>query len=199
MPPDTKWEDLVNTCAHARKDCMHLLPPCCGMASRNACCVLVSVHTAALFLCDALVLISQRASLACTLPIPPLPQPHSAWRSRVDLCAHGFMATPNLHWDWSNPKGCPFNYFCYGASVSEVELDTLSGDLTVLRTDICMDVGNSLNPAIDVGQVEGGFVQGMGWLMLEELKWRAEMLKMGESGVGCIVARCLLVCRAASC
>lgn len=89
----------------------------------------------------------------------------------MDLCAHGFMETPNLQWDWATAQGCPFNYFCYGASCSEVELDTLTGDLTVLRTDICMDVGNSLNPAIDVGQVEGGFVQGLGWLMLEELKW----------------------------
>lgn len=65
----------------------------------------------------------------------------------------------------------PFNYFCYGAALSEVEIDCLTGDMMVRRTDICMDVGESLNPAIDVGQVEGGFVQGMGWVALEELKW----------------------------
>lgn len=95
----------------------------------------------------------------------------TAWLSRIDLSAHGFMTTKNLKWDWSTPQGDPFNYFCYGASVSEVELDTLTGDMHVRRTDIVMDVGNSLNPAIDVGQVEGGFIQGLGWLMLEELKW----------------------------
>lgn len=105
----------------------------------------------------------------------------AAYFDRVDLSAHGFFATGGLDWDWTrvgpngrSPSGTPFNYFCYGASTSEVELDCLTGDLTVLRTDLIMDVGDSLNPAIDVGQIEGAFMQGMGWLMLEEVKFSDE-------------------------
>lgn len=83
--------------------------------------------------------------------------------------------TQDIFMDWDAAKDgvpqLPFNYFCYGAALSEVEIDCLTGDMMVRRTDICMDVGESLNPAIDVGQVEGAFVQGMGWVALEELKW----------------------------
>lgn len=92
----------------------------------------------------------------------------AAHQERVDLCAHGFYATPDVT---GFGGAVPFNYLCYGAAVSEVELDTLTGDFQVLRSDICMDVGKSLNPSIDIGQVEGGFVQGMGWSCLEELVW----------------------------
>eukprot|EP00873_Tetraselmis_striata_P035166 jgi/Tetstr1/455430/TSEL_042261.t1 len=93
---------------------------------------------------------------------------NAAWLDRVDLCAHGFYKTPDV----TGFGGTfPFNYFCFGSSVSEVELDTLTGDFHVLRTDIVMDVGNPINPAIDIGQVEGGFVQGLGWLCIEELVW----------------------------
>jgi xanthine dehydrogenase/oxidase len=97
----------------------------------------------------------------------------AAYFDRCDLSAHGFFATGGLDWDWARPikQGTPFNYFCYGAAATEVELDALTGDMSVRRVDICMDVGDSINPAIDVGQVEGGFVQGLGWLTLEELKW----------------------------
>lgn len=84
---------------------------------------------------------------------------NAAWLDRVDLCAHGFYKTPDV----TGFGGTfPFNYFCFGSSVSEVELDTLTGDFHVLRTDIVMDVGNPINPAIDIGQVEGGFVQVSG-------------------------------------
>ncbi|MEW5315300.1 MAG: hypothetical protein WDW38_006740 [Sanguina aurantia] len=93
---------------------------------------------------------------------------NAAHMERVDLCAHGFYKTPDVTGFGGNR---PFNYFCYGAAVSEIELDTLTGDFQILRTDIVMDVGNPINPAIDIGQVEGGFVQGMGWLCLEELQW----------------------------
>lgn len=99
----------------------------------------------------------------------------AAYLDRCDLSAHGFLATGGLDWDWARGcQGTPFNYFCYGASVAEVELDCLTGDAHVVRADLVMDVGDSLNPAVDVGQVEGGFVQGMGWLLLEELKWGDE-------------------------
>jgi xanthine dehydrogenase large subunit len=95
----------------------------------------------------------------------------AAYVERVQLWADGFYATPGLHWDPTAMKGHPFFYFCYGAAVSEVAIDTLTGESRVLRADLLYDVGRSLNPAIDIGQVEGAFVQGMGWLTMEQLLW----------------------------
>jgi xanthine dehydrogenase large subunit len=97
----------------------------------------------------------------------------SAYLNRVQLSAAGFYKTPDIHWDRGTGRGKPFYYFAYGASVSEVTIDTLTGEYTVDRADILHDVGRSLNPAIDLGQVEGGFIQGMGWLTTEELVWDA--------------------------
>ncbi|MEQ8335345.1 xanthine dehydrogenase molybdopterin binding subunit [Nisaea sp.] len=94
-----------------------------------------------------------------------------AYMARVHLSAAGFYKTPDIHWDREAGKGRPFYYFAYGAAVSEVSIDTLTGEYRVERTDILHDVGKSLNPAIDKGQVEGGFVQGVGWLTTEELWW----------------------------
>lgn len=95
-----------------------------------------------------------------------------AYFDRVDLSAHGFYATPDIT---SHPDGTmPFNYFTYGTAVTEVELDATTGDWHAVRSDIVMDVGQSLNPAIDIGQVEGAFVQGMGWSCIEELVWGDE-------------------------
>lgn len=94
-----------------------------------------------------------------------------AYMARVQLSTTGFYQTPKIHWDRDNGTGRPFYYFAYGASVSEVTIDTLTGEYHVDRTDILHDVGKSLNPAIDLGQVEGGFIQGMGWLTTEELWW----------------------------
>ena len=94
-----------------------------------------------------------------------------AYMARVQLSAAGFYKTPDIHWDREKGKGRPFFYFAYGACVSEVEIDVLTGENCVLRVDILHDVGHSLNPAIDIGQIEGGFVQGMGWLTTEELFW----------------------------
>jgi xanthine dehydrogenase large subunit len=96
---------------------------------------------------------------------------HEAYCARVHLSAAGFYATPKIHWDRATAKGRPFYYFAYGAAVSEVALDTLTGENRILRTDILHDCGRSLNPAIDLGQIEGGFVQGAGWLTTEELVW----------------------------
>lgn len=95
----------------------------------------------------------------------------SAYLNRVQLSAAGFYQTPKIHWDRATGRGHPFYYFAYGASVSEVTIDTLTGEYVVDRVDILHDVGRSLNPAIDIGQVEGGFIQGMGWLTTEELVW----------------------------
>ncbi|MEF3119778.1 xanthine dehydrogenase molybdopterin binding subunit [Kocuria flava] len=94
-----------------------------------------------------------------------------AYFQRVSLWAAGYYRTEGLHWDSSRMQGEPFKYFSYGASVSEVEVDGFTGAYRVLRTDIVHDVGDSLSPLIDVGQIEGGFVQGLGWLTLEDLRW----------------------------
>ncbi len=93
------------------------------------------------------------------------------WEKRVSLSATGFYATPKIHWDSSTLKGRPFFYFTYGAAVSEVVIDTLTGENRCLRTDIVQDCGKPLNPTLDLGQIEGAFVQGMGWLTCEELWW----------------------------
>ena len=94
-----------------------------------------------------------------------------AYFARVALSATGFYRTPKIGYDRKTWSGMPFYYFCYGAAVSEVVIDTLTGENRLLRVDILHDVGKSLNPAIDMGQIEGGFVQGMGWLTMEELAW----------------------------
>ena len=94
-----------------------------------------------------------------------------AYLARVSLSATGFYATPKIHYDRDKAAGRPFYYFAYGAAVSEVLVDSLTGEYKVTRVDIFHDVGCSLNPAIDLGQIEGGFIQGMGWLTSEELYW----------------------------
>jgi len=97
-----------------------------------------------------------------------------AYLQRVSLSATGYYATPGIGWDWEKSEGHPFYYYACGAAVSEVEVDGYTGMHRVLRVDIVHDVGNSLNPGIDRGQIEGGFVQGMGWLTREELLWDKE-------------------------
>jgi xanthine dehydrogenase large subunit len=94
-----------------------------------------------------------------------------AYMARVQLSSAGFYKTPKIHWNRETGQGRPFFYFAYGAACTEVSLDTLTGEYQAERVDILHDVGHSLNPAIDRGQVEGGFVQGMGWLTSEELWW----------------------------
>ncbi len=94
-----------------------------------------------------------------------------AYIHRVSLSATGYYRTPKIHYDRATATGRPFFYFANGAAVSEVAIDTLTGENKVLRVDICHDVGQSLNPAIDIGQIEGAFIQGMGWLTAEELIW----------------------------
>jgi len=97
-----------------------------------------------------------------------------AYMARVALSATGFYATPKISYDAKTLSGRPFFYFCYGAAVAEVLVDSLTGESRLLRVDILHDVGASLNPAIDLGQVEGGFIQGVGWLTSEELWWDAQ-------------------------
>ncbi|QLE97911.1 xanthine dehydrogenase molybdopterin binding subunit [Neptunomonas phycophila] len=94
-----------------------------------------------------------------------------AYVGQISLSSTGYYKTPKIYYDRDKAAGRPFYYFAYGAACSEVVIDTLTGEYRVVRTDILHDVGASLNPAIDIGQVEGGFIQGMGWLTTEELVW----------------------------
>ncbi len=94
-----------------------------------------------------------------------------AYANRIQLWSDGFYRTPKIHYDKTTLTGRPFFYFAYGAACSEVAIDTLTGESRVVKVDILHDVGNSINPAIDIGQIEGGFVQGMGWLTTEQLMW----------------------------
>jgi xanthine dehydrogenase large subunit len=94
-----------------------------------------------------------------------------AYANRIQLWSDGFYRTPKIHYDKTTLTGRPFYYFAYGAACTEVAIDTLTGESRVLKVDILHDVGTSINPAIDIGQIEGGFVQGMGWLTTEQLVW----------------------------
>ncbi|TAK94834.1 MAG: xanthine dehydrogenase molybdopterin binding subunit [Aquabacterium sp.] len=102
----------------------------------------------------------------------------AAYMARVQLWSDGFYATPKLHWDRETMQGRPFFYFAYGAAVSEVLVDTLTGEWKLLRADVLHDVGQSINPALDIGQIEGAFIQGMGWLTSEELYWHPQTGKL---------------------
>ncbi|UHL63441.1 xanthine dehydrogenase molybdopterin binding subunit [Paralcaligenes sp. KSB-10] len=106
------------------------------------------------------------------LPFPEVVD--AAYWSQVQLWSEGFYATPGIRWDKQTMSGKPFYYFAYGAAVSEVLVDTLTGEWKLLRADLLHDVGQSINPAIDIGQVEGAFIQGMGWLTTEELCWNQD-------------------------
>ncbi|MDD5478570.1 xanthine dehydrogenase molybdopterin binding subunit [Rhodoferax sp.] len=97
-----------------------------------------------------------------------------AYANRIQLWSDGFYRTPKIHYDKTTLTGRPFYYFAYGAACTEVAIDTLTGESRVLKVDILHDVGRSINPAIDIGQIEGGFIQGMGWLTTEELVWNAQ-------------------------
>ncbi|NIC40069.1 xanthine dehydrogenase molybdopterin binding subunit, partial [Aquabacterium sp. A08] len=97
-----------------------------------------------------------------------------AYANRIQLWSDGFYRTPKIHYDKTTLTGRPFYYFAYGAACTEVAIDTLTGETRVLAVDILHDVGRSINPALDIGQIEGGFVQGMGWLTTEELVWKAD-------------------------
>jgi xanthine dehydrogenase large subunit len=95
----------------------------------------------------------------------------AAYANRIQLWSDGFYRTPKIHYDKTTLTGRPFYYFSYGAACSEVAIDTLTGESRLLKVDILHDVGSSINPAIDIGQIEGGFIQGVGWLTTEQLVW----------------------------
>ena len=108
---------------------------------------------------------------------------HAAYTERIQLSAAGFYKTPDLEWDWSQerPKGRPFHYYAFGAAVSEVEVDGYTGMHHLRRVDILHDVGNSLSPDLDRGQIEGAFVQGAGWLTCEDLQWNDDGVLLTHS------------------
>ena len=97
-----------------------------------------------------------------------------AHEERVSMAVSGYYATPGIWWSWATSSGRPFQYFACGAAVAEVEVDGYNGMHRVLKIDVVHDVGNSLNPGVDLGQLEGGLVQGIGWLTREELLWNKE-------------------------
>ena len=149
-----------------------------GMAVRNA-CETIKARLAA-FLAerfqaspDAVRWLPGRVAVGAEeVPFPEVAK--LAHMARVSLSAVGHYATPKIHWDRKAGRGRPFLYFAYGAAVSEAVVDTLTGEYRITRADILHDVGRSLNPAVDLGQIEGGYVQGMGWLTTEELVWTPE-------------------------
>ncbi|XP_071706054.1 xanthine dehydrogenase 1-like [Rutidosis leptorrhynchoides] len=112
---------------------------------------------------------------------------NACYFERIDLSAHGFYIVPDIGFDWTTGKGNIFRYFTYGAAFAEVEIDTLTGDFHTRAADVILDLGFSINPAIDVGQIEGAFVQGIGWVALEELKW-------GDDAHKWIPPGCLFTC-----
>lgn len=146
-----------------------------GMAVKIACdtlCARIAKHVSDLHACDTSAVRFENGHVC-------LPQ-HSysfaqaaqmAYQARISLSATGFYKTPDIQWDRIKGQGQPFFYFAYGAAVTEVAVDTLTGENRILRTDILHDAGASLNPALDIGQIEGGYVQGAGWLTTEELVW----------------------------
>ena len=146
----------------ARDACIKLRKRLASIAARELGCDESEVHFA-----DGVVLGGGRR-----MPFSEVTR--AAYFSRVPLSATGFYATPRIHYDKDTLSGRPFFYFAYGAAVSEVAIDVLTGEHRLVAVDILHDVGNSINPSIDRGQIEGGFLQGWGWLAMEELVWSTE-------------------------
>ncbi|MGB5864728.1 MAG: xanthine dehydrogenase molybdopterin binding subunit [Sulfitobacter sp.] len=149
-----------------------------GMAVLDACTTIrnrISDHFASLYDCDADEVIFKNGNVTAgshTLTFAQAAQ--KTYEARISLSSTGYYKTPDIQWDRIKGVGRPFFYFAYGAAVTEVVIDTLSGENRILRTDILHDAGQSLNPALDIGQIEGGYVQGAGWLTTEELVWDEE-------------------------
>ncbi|MFU8883236.1 MAG: xanthine dehydrogenase molybdopterin binding subunit [Rhodobacterales bacterium] len=146
-----------------------------GMAVRAACDTIrdrMAAHLAGLHQCDpAAVRFKGGRVHAGKASYSFAEAAQLAYAARVSLSSTGFYATPKLEWDRIKGQGRPFFYFAYGAALTEVVIDTLTGETRILRADLLHDAGASLNPALDIGQIEGGYVQGAGWLTMEELVW----------------------------
>jgi xanthine dehydrogenase molybdopterin-binding subunit B len=169
----TRTDKVPNTSATAASSGSDLN----GMAVADACRQLrerLTPLAASVLRCDTVTFADGQVFASDGKSMPFAELVAKAYTERIQLSAAGFYATPDLQWDWSVGKGKPFHYFAFGAAVSEVELDGFTGMNHIRRVDILHDVGDSLNPAIDRGQIEGAFVQGAGWLTCEELKWNSE-------------------------
>jgi xanthine dehydrogenase large subunit len=146
-----------------------------GMAVLDACLTIrrrIADHLAQVHGCDAAtVRFADGQVQAGDVQMPFVQAVQAAYLARISLSATGFYKTPDIQWDRIKGQGRPFFYFAYGAAVTEVVIDTLTGENRILRCDILHDAGRSLNPALDIGQIEGGYVQGAGWLTTEELVW----------------------------
>jgi len=173
----TRTDKLPNTSATAASAGTDLN----GAAVMDACQQLMqrlSSAASAMLGCDAAAVrfadgyMFQEGSDAPRIPFSKLCD--HAYRQRIPLFAQGYYRTPGIHFDPAAASGKPFHYFAYGAAVSEVEIDAFTGDCRLMRTDILEDVGDSVSPVIDRGQIEGGFIQGVGWLTIEELVWNDE-------------------------
>ncbi|RQP04973.1 MAG: xanthine dehydrogenase molybdopterin binding subunit [Paracoccus sp. BP8] len=166
----TTTEKVPNTSATAASSGSDLN----GMAALDACRQLIERLTA--FAAEARGVPPELVSIGETVQIGNEEMPfedfiNTAYLARIQLSAAGFYKTPKIHWNRETGEGRPFYYFAYGAACSEVSVDTLTGEYVIERADVLHDVGRSLNPALDKGQVEGAFVQGTGWLTSEELWW----------------------------
>ncbi len=147
-----------------------------GMAVRNACLTIrdrIATHLADEWsvAADEITFSDGHVHAPGQAPIPFAEAAQRAYLARISLSATGFYKTPDISWDRISGRGRPFLYFAHGVALTEVVIDTLTGENRILRTDILHDTGASLNPALDIGQVEGAFVQGAGWLTTEELVW----------------------------
>lgn len=166
----TTTEKVPNTSATAASSGSDLN----GMAALNACEQLLARLKA--FAAEAKSVDPDHVTIGETVCIGDHEMPFAdfiktAYLARIQLSAAGFYKTPKIHWNRDTGRGRPFYYFAYGAACAEVSVDTLTGEYVVERADVIHDVGRSLNPALDKGQVEGAFIQGMGWLTSEELWW----------------------------
>lgn len=170
----TRTDKIPNTSATAASAGADLN----GAAVANACSQIrarLTTVAAELLACDAAAvrfsagLVFPSSDTSRAIPFAKLCE--AAYRQRIPLFAHGYYRTPEIHYDAKTLRGTPFHYFAYAAAVSEVEVDGFTGDYRLLRTDILEDVGDSVSPLVDRGQIEGGFIQGVGWLTLEELVW----------------------------
>ncbi|MTH78783.1 xanthine dehydrogenase molybdopterin binding subunit [Paracoccus aestuariivivens] len=169
----TTTEKVPNTSATAASSGSDLN----GMAALDACNQLIARLTA--FAAEAKGVPPELVTIGETTRIGDQEFPFedfikTAYMARIQLSAAGFYKTPKIHWNRDTGQGRPFYYYAYGAACAEVSVDTLTGEYVIERADVLHDVGRSLNPALDKGQVEGAFVQGTGWLTSEELWWDAK-------------------------
>jgi xanthine dehydrogenase large subunit len=177
----TRTDKVPNTSATAASSGSDLN----GAAVEDACTQLrtrLAAVAAGIFKCDDAEVTFENGTAAArgaSMTFPALCE--AAYKQRVPLLAEGFYRTPDIHWDPAVGRGRPFYYYAFGAAASEVEIDGFTGQYRILRTDILHDAGDSLSPVIDRGQIEGGFLQGVGWLTIEELLWTEEG-KLGTAG-----------------